>query len=136
MNGLPLFSSTPLCGTSLTTPTIVGQSSGLAGRPPEGNAPPDGGRVGKDLPREALVDDELAPIGRHVRFVVAASFHQFQPQRLEIPRRPITRNAPGCGAPGGSVSFSRVKALIGSPPWNGVENESATEVTPGISRMA
>ena len=49
MNGLPLFSSTPLCGTSFTTPTITGQSSGLSGRPPKLNRPPIAEPFGKNF---------------------------------------------------------------------------------------
>ena len=49
MNGLPLFSSTPLCGTSFTTPMITGQSSGFAGRPPKANRPPMAEPFGKNF---------------------------------------------------------------------------------------
>jgi hypothetical protein len=49
MKGFPLFSSTPLCGTSFTTPMIVGQSSGFAGRPPKANFPPMAEPLGKNF---------------------------------------------------------------------------------------
>ena len=49
MKGLPLFSSTPLCGTSFTTPTITGQSSGFSGRPPKMNLPLTAEPLGKNF---------------------------------------------------------------------------------------
>ena len=79
MNGLPLFSSTPLCGTSLTTPMMTGQSPGCAGRPPKLNFPPTADPFGDEVDRCAgRLSTLLGPLIREFGMEVvlgALTFH-------------------------------------------------------------
>src|SRR4029453_11089525 len=53
----------------------------------EGEPSAKGRAIGEELPREALIDDEQAPAGDHIRFFIEATLDQLQSQRVEVPWR-------------------------------------------------